>query len=604
MISKRQSLDLSRDRELTARTPCADTALRVYEAALNENPERRKRNRAQLMVWEVSLKQGKRTIPTYAMTDTRAEGVCFVDKNWATSKGLTLELMKRPMPLLNFNGQEDESATVTHFLVANLRIHDHTERDAFLFVTCLSRYPIILGIPWLKAHDPEVKFGKGTMTFNSDYCRDNCNTPLRPSRVHAVPDVPPKDRPENVIRPVTESVPVPRKANLRPISLRAMSMHARRGLTVYQVTLEQVENALKEKTEDPAVKLPVELKDYRDVFSPKEAEKLPPHRPYDHNIKLEDGKIPPWGPLYPMSRVQLATLKEWLEENLRKGFIRPSSSPASSPVLFVSKPDGSLRLCMDYRGLNAVSEKDRYPLPLTKETLNSLKGMKYYLKIDIVAAFNNIRIKGGLEYLTAFRTKLGLFESLVMPFGLTGAPGTWQRFMNDILRPYIDLFCQVYLDDILIYSRTRSEHEKHIRLILEVLRKHELYAKPSKCEFFKSEVTYLGFIIGAEGVRMDPAKVKTIANWEPPKTVTDVKSFTGFAGFYRRWIRDFSCILSPITALERKDTPFVWTKECQKAFDYLKTAFTTEPVLRHFDWDRPAVLETDASDYVCARVLS
>jgi hypothetical protein len=198
------------------------------------------------------------------------------------------------------------------------------------------------------------------------------------------------------------------------------------------------------------------------VFSLKEVEKLLPHQPYDHDIKLKGGQTPLWGLLYPMLRVQLTALKEWLEENLQKGFIRPSSSPASSPVLFIAKPDGSLRLCMDYCRLNAVSKKDRYPLPLTKETLNSLKGMKYFLTVDIVAAFNNIYIKKGLEYLTAFWTKLGLFESLVMLFRLTRAPGTWQRFMNNILRPYIDLFCQVYLDDILIDSRTRKEHEQYI----------------------------------------------------------------------------------------------------------------------------------------------
>jgi hypothetical protein len=512
--------------------------------------------------------------------------------------------MKTPMPLLNFNGEEEESATVTHFVVANLQIHNHLEKDAFLFVTNLSRYPIILGIPWLKLHNPKLKFSKETMLFNSEHCRAHCNAPLRPSRVRAVPDVPAKDRPENITRLATE--PEPKRPDARPVSLKAMSMYARRGLTIYQVSLERVDTALKilDADPEPTVDLPAELRDYSDVFRPKEAEKLPPHRPYDHDIKLKDGQTPPWGPLYPMSRAQLTVLKEWLKENLRKGFIRPSSSPASSPVLFVSKPDGSLRLCMDYRGLNGVSEKDRYPLPLTKETLNSLKGMKYFSKIDIVAAFNNIRIKKGLEYLTAFRTKLGLFESLVMPFGLTGAPATWQRFMNDILRPYIDLFCQVYLDDILIYSRTRREHEQHIRAVLQALRENQLYAKPSKCEFFKTEVVYLGFIVGADGVKMDPAKIKTIVEWQPPKNVTDVKSFTGFAGFYRRWIKDFSRILAPITSLERKDVPFVWTPECQQAFETIKDSFVSEPVLKHFDWDKPAVLETDASDYVCAGVLS
>jgi hypothetical protein len=593
---------------LKTRNNLAETALEIYGTYLNENPEKRKRNRAQLMVWRVSLEQRPCVAPTYAMTDTGAEGVCFVDKDWAASRGFSLQRMKREMPLVNFNGQEDESATVTHFIVATLRIHDHTEEEAFLFVTHLSHYPIILGIPWLKLHDPELKFGKGTMLFNSPYCQKHCNTPLQPTRIHAVPDVPPKERPENVVRPVAspELKPDPEKLEIRSVSLGAMGAYARRGLTVYRVSLDQVESALEEIAApvDPAVELPVELKDYCDVFSPKEAEKLPPHRPYDHDIRLKDGQTPPWGPLYPMSRVQLETLKEWLEENLRKGFIRRSSSPASSPVLFVSKPDGSLRLCMDYRGLNAVSEKDRYPLPLTRETLNALKGMKYFSKIDIVAAFNNIRIKKGLEYLTAFRTKLGLFESLVMPFGLTGAPATWQRFMNDILRPYIDLFCQVYLDDILIYSKTRKEHEQHIKLVLDVLRENQLYAKPSKCEFFKSELTYLGIIIGANGTRMDPKKIAAIIDWEPPRNVTDVKSFTGMAGFYRRWIKDFSRILAPITALERKDTPFVWSDECQKAFEFLKNAFTSEPVLKHFDWDKPAILETDASDYVCAGVLS
>ena len=178
-----------------------------------------------------------------------------------------------------------------------------------------------------------------------------------------------------------------------------------------------------------------------------------------------------------MSCNELQALKAWLEENLKKGFIRPSSSAAASPVLFVKKPDGSLRFCVDYRGLNNISVKDRYPLPLTKESLNNLKGMKYFTKIDIISAFNNIRIKEGQEYLTAFRTRFGLYESLVMPFGMTGAPATFQRFINDTLREHLDVFCTAYLDDILIYSRTRKEHLNHVRKILTALRQAGLFAK-------------------------------------------------------------------------------------------------------------------------------
>ena len=274
-------------------------------------------------------------------------------------------------------------------------------------------------MPWLKEHDPRVGFASHTFTFESDYCRTNCNTPNRPTRIKALHDVPERARPRYLpARPVgLENV------NITAVSLRACSAYIRRGYKVFSVTVEDIDRQLS-LPEQPDLKklLPPELLDFEDVFSPKEADKLPPHRPYDYDIKLIEGKMPPFGPLYAISRNELLALKSWLEENLRKGFIRPSSSAAASPVLFVKKPDGGLRFCVDYRGLNNISVKDRYPLPLTKESLNNLKGMKYFTKIDIISAFNNIRIKEGQEYLTTFRMRFGLYESLVMPFGLTRAP--------------------------------------------------------------------------------------------------------------------------------------------------------------------------------------
>jgi hypothetical protein len=382
-------------------------------------------------------------------------------------------------------------------------------------------------------------------------------------------------------------------------------MYSRRNCQLFTVTIEDIDRYLQNASPpEPRDLLPEELKDYADVFSPKEAEKLPPHRNYDHNIRLQEGKTPPFGPLYPMSRNELIALKGWLEENLRKGFIRPSSSPAASPVLFVKKADGGLRFCVDYRGLNNISVKDRYPLPLIKESLNNLKGMKYFTKIDIVSAFNNIRMKKGQEYLTAFRTRFGLYESLVMPFGLTGAPATFQRFMNDTLREYLDVFCTAYLDDILIYSRTREEHLSHVRKVLESLRQAGLYAKIQKCEFFKNETIFLGVIVGKDGIRMDPQKIETIQNWQIPSCLTDVQAFIGFSNFYRRFVRDFSKIIAPMVALTRKEIRFHWNTACQTAFDRLKHAFTTAPVLAPFDWEKEIILETDASDYVSAGVLS
>ncbi|ODM16167.1 hypothetical protein SI65_08601 [Aspergillus cristatus] len=188
--------------------------------------------------------------------------------------------------------------------------------------------------------------------------------------------------------------------------MSACCAYAQKSYHLFTITVKDIEAALNPvpDEEDPMTKLLPEFQDFANVFSPKEAECLPPHCPYDHDIKLQDGKVPPFRPLYPMSQEELKALKDWIEENLRKGFIHPSSSPAVSPVLFVKKPGGGLQFCVNYHALNAITVKDCYPLPLTKETLNNLKGMKYFTKIDIISAFNNLRIKKGLEYLTAFHT--------------------------------------------------------------------------------------------------------------------------------------------------------------------------------------------------------
>ncbi|GKU10375.1 unnamed protein product, partial [Fusarium langsethiae] len=194
------------------------------------------------------------------------------------------------------------------------------------------------------------------------------------------------------------------------------------------------------------------------------------------------------------------------------------------------------------------------------------------------------------------------YESLVMPFGLTGAPATFQRYINDALREYLDIFCTAYLDDILIYSRTREEHVEQLKMVLEKLRAAGLFANPAKCEFMVTETKFLGLIVGRYGIRMDPAKIETVKNWQTPTCLTDVQAFTGFANFYRRFIRDFSKLTAPLNHLTKKDVPFVWDETCEKAFRDLKGAFTSAPILRPFDWTKDVILETDASDYVSAGV--
>ena len=230
--------------------------------------------------------------------------------------------------------------------------------------------------------------------------------------------------------------------------------------------------------------------------------------------------------------------------------------------------------------------------------------MRFFSKIDIVSAFNNIRVREGEEYLNAFRTRYGLYESLVMPFRMTGAPATFQRYINYVLREHLDVFCTAYLDDILIYSRTREEHIEHLRLVLDASRNAGLFAKSSKCEFFVPETKFLGLLVGRDVVHMDPDKVATIMNWQTPQKLSDVQAFIGFGNFYRRFVRDFSKITRPLVDLTKKDVPFHWTPDCENAFQKLKTTFTEAPVLAHFNWAKEIILETDASDYVSAGVLS
>ena len=210
----------------------------------------------------------------------------------------------------------------------------------------------------------------------------------------------------------------------------------------------------------------------------------------------------------------------------------------------------------------------------------------------------------GEEWKTAFRTRYGLFESLVMPFGLTNAPADFQRFINEVLHPFLDHFCTAYLDDILIYSATLQEHKEHVRKVLEALSKNGLHLKPEKCEFHKTEVGYLGMIISADGVKMDQRKVQAITSWGSPTNLHDVRAFLGFANFYRQFIKDYSQVVAPLVQLTKKDVAFKWDEACEKAFQNLKQQFITAPILRHFDPDNEIIVETDASDYVSAGILS
>jgi len=279
----------------------------------------------------------------------------------------------------------------------------------------------------------------------------------------------------------------------------------------------------------------------------------------------------PWGPIYPLSEAELQALREWLKEMEKTGKIQRSTSSAGSPILFVPKPKGKgLRLCVDYRGLNKITIPNRYPLPLMQELQDRVQGAQYFTKMDLKNGFNLIRMRAGDEWKTAFRTRYGLYEFNVIPFGLTNAPSTFQDMMNHIFCDMLDLGLIVYMDDILIYAKTQGEHDKIVRNTLKRLQENGLAVSADKCVWRSMEVEFLGYVLGRNGVQMSQEKVKAVLNWETPRSLTEVQSFLGFANFYGRFIQDYSRVARPLTELTKKRNKWTWNEEAETAFKDLK----------------------------------
>ncbi|KAL4013983.1 hypothetical protein IC575_026168 [Cucumis melo] len=289
------------------------------------------------------------------------------------------------------------------------------------------------------------------------------------------------------------------------------------------------------------------VRDYPDVF-PEELPGLPPHREVEFANELEPGTVPISRAPYRMAPAELKELKVQLQELLDKGFIRPSVSPWGAPVLFVKKKDGSMRLCIDYRELNKVTVKNKYPLPRIDDLFDQLQGATVFSKIDLRSGYHQLRIKDG-----------------DVPKKIS--PVWTLRVYCDVFWEFLDTFVIVFIDDILIYSKTEAEHEEHLRIVLHTLRDNKLYAKFSKCEFWLKQVSFLGHVVSKAGVSVDLAKIEAVTGWTRPSTVSEVRSLLGLAGYYRRFVENFSRIATPLTQLTRKGAPFVWRKACEDSFN-------------------------------------
>ena len=345
------------------------------------------------------------------------------------------------------------------------------------------------------------------------------------------------------------------------------------------------------------------LQDFQDVFPASVPSGLPPLRGIEHQIDLIPGASLPNRPAYRSNPQETTEIQKQVEELLNKGWVRDSMSPCAVPVILVPKKDGTWRMCSDCRALNNITIKYRHPIPRLDDLLDELHGACYFSKIDLKSGYNQIRIKEGDEWKTAFKTKYGLYEWLVMPFGLTNAPSTFMRLMNHVMREFIGKFVVVYFDDILIYSTTLELHVEHLKSVLSMLRKEQLFANLEKCTFCTDHVVFLGFVISSNGVQVDEEKVKAIQEWPTPKSVTEVRSFHGLASFYRRFVKDFSTIAAPLNEVVKKNVGFHWGKKQEEAFAALKHQLTQAPILALPNFAKSFEIECDASNVGIGAVL-
>lgn len=467
-----------------------------------------------------------------------------------------------------------------------------TDKEDFVVMTMNDEeFDMILGKPWLTRHNPVIDWATNNISIGGE-------------DLEAVADGPKRtDFKVCSLKSVLKAAKSKAARSWAVLVRQARGEPAPATESPYSPSLQAPDWAPVEKELKHWPELLAVLHKYREVFEPlPDGPPLDPTRP-KLKIELQEGAKPVYRPPYRMSPKELDELKSQIQGLLDRGWIRPSHSPFGSPVLFAAKPDGSLRMCIDYRALNAMTVKSRYPLPRIDEMFDRMGSAKFISCLDLQQGYHQVAIEPDDVYKTAFITRYGQYEWLVMPFGLCNAPSIFQAMMNEFLGADLDEFASAYLDDLSIYSSTREAHVQHVESVLARMRQRGYRARLSKCRFGRPEQELLGFIIGNGQLRPSPKKISAVRDWPVPTGVHDLRVFLGFTNFYRRFVEGYSRIAAPLTELFRKGVAWEWSDAHQEAFETLKSKLTSAPALLLPDFDVPFYVVCDASDFAVGATL-
>jgi transposase InsO family protein len=576
-----------------------------------------------------------RNIPITALIDSGAQGN-FVSKHFIDKHELRTQDLKNPIKVNNADGTQNENGHITKSVHINALI-DGKECQFKAFVTGLGSKDLILGYPWLEDNNPDIDWTKKEFKWrNTDHIiplmSKTTHSPMAINEMaldqYALNELRCEpdhytyldDLDQNAIR-IFEDTVIHNQSDysieelqnyLENLDLDEFSIEQELGLinqSPYELeinakiaTSAELSNKYDVKAE---FKLPRKFRKFAHLFDAKKSERFPPTRPYDHKIDLKPSFESQLGKTYPLSPKETEELQTFIDENLKKGYIRPSESPMASSFFFVGKKDGKLRPCQDYRYLNSHTVKNAYPIPMIPTIMDKLKGANFFTKMDVRLGYNNIRIRNGDQWKAAFKTPLGFYEPMVMFFGMCNSPATFQKMMDTIFEKMLRKGgIIIYMDDILIFAKTQEELDRLTLEALQILENNDLYLKLEKCEFDKQRLEYLGMIITPNHIEMDNTKLKGINEWPTPKNTRDVRKFMGFCNFYRKFIHHYADISRPLNKLLSKTKKFEWENEAEEAFYTLKEAFTKKPVLQMADQTKPFEIESDASKYASGAILT